>query len=71
MIVSDNGKGMPANLIRHLLSEDEPEDGHIGIRSVNKRIRMLYGAPYGLSLNSSQNGTEAIIEIPLKGGALC
>lgn len=71
LIVSDNGKGMPANLIRHLLSEDEPEDGHIGIRSVNKRIRMLYGAPYGLSLNSSQNGTEAIIEIPLKGGALC
>lgn len=47
------------------------KDGHssFGLYNVNRRIKLLYGDEYGLSIDSRiGQGTEVIIHIPLDGG---
>ncbi len=63
--VADNGKGMPEEQIRRLLSEEEKDAMHIGIGSVQRRIRILYGKEYGLSIQSDQEGTTVTIFLPV------
>lgn len=60
IVISDNGKGM---------SEDElklaTETG-FAISNVNRRIKMLYGEPYGVSISSmSDEGTKVYIKLGL------
>ena len=57
--VVDNGVGLPPTKM-----ESESESG-IGLRNVNERLRVIYGAPYQLKLISQPGqGTSARIEIP-------
>jgi two-component system LytT family sensor kinase len=57
--VQDNGVGLPQTRM-----EVESESG-IGLRNVNERLRVIYGAPYQLKLVSQPGqGTQARIEIP-------
>jgi two-component system LytT family sensor kinase len=57
--VQDNGVGLPQSRM-----EEESESG-IGLRNVNERLRVIYGAPYQLKLVSQPGqGTQALIEIP-------
>ena len=57
--VMDNGVGLPQTRM-----EAESEGG-IGLRNVNERLRVIYGAPYQLQLHSLPGeGTSARIEIP-------
>ena len=57
--VVDNGVGMPQTRM-----EAESERG-IGLRNVNERLRVIYGANYQLQLHSVPGeGTSARIEIP-------
>jgi two-component system LytT family sensor kinase len=57
--VVDNGVGMPQTRM-----EAESESG-IGLRNVNERLRVIYGANYQLRLHSAPGeGTAARIEIP-------
>lgn len=57
--VVDNGVGLPPTRM-----ESESESG-IGLRNVNERLRVIYGAPYQLKLLSQPGqGTSARIEIP-------
>jgi two-component system, LytTR family, sensor kinase len=57
--VLDNGVGLPQSRM-----EAESEGG-IGLRNVNERLRVIYGAPYQLKLHSLPGeGTSARIEIP-------
>jgi len=57
--VQDNGVGLPQTRM-----EEESESG-IGLRNVNERLRVIYGAPYQLKLVSQPGqGTQARIEIP-------
>ena len=57
--VGDNGVGLPQTRM-----EVESESG-IGLRNVNERLRVIYGAPYQLKLVSQPGqGTQARIEIP-------
>ena len=57
--VQDNGVGLPQTRM-----EEESESG-IGLRNVNERLRVIYGAPYQLKLVSQPGqGTQALIEIP-------
>jgi sensor histidine kinase YesM len=40
-------------------------DHGIGLRNINERLRVIYGANYGLKLDSTPGqGTSARIEIP-------
>ena len=57
--VIDNGVGLPPTRM-----ESESDSG-IGLRNVNERLRVIYGAPYQLKLISQPGqGTSARIEIP-------
>jgi two-component system LytT family sensor kinase len=57
--VVDNGVGMPGDRI-----ESNSQSG-IGLRNVNERLRVVYGANYQLKLQSTPGeGTSARIEIP-------
>ena len=57
--ILDNGVGMPAERL-----EATSEHG-IGLRNINERLRVIYGANYALHLSSVPGtGTMARIEIP-------
>jgi len=57
--IGDNGVGMPADRL------DGPSHRGIGLRNVNERLRVIYGANYELKIHSVPGeGTWARIEIP-------
>lgn len=51
--------------MERLMQEDAPEKGHIGIRNVNQRLRLLFPDEAGLSFGLTQSGqTAANIHLP-------
>ena len=57
--VVDNGVGLPPTRM------EKDSEGGIGLRNVNERLRVIYGANYQLRLNSAPGeGTSARVEIP-------
>lgn len=69
IVVQDNGVGMTEETVLKILSDsfELKNEGHtlIGIRNVEKRIRLCYGDDYGLLLQSSPgNGTKVTIRFP-------
>ncbi len=71
--VADNGIGMDADTVKRLLNPDVfgsfgDKDKHtnVGVISVQKRVRILYGDEYGLSIESAPgDGTTVRIRLPL------
>ncbi len=67
--VSDNGCGITPEKLNKILyeqNEDSSPSEHIGISSVHKRVRILYGEKYGVSIKSlSGHGTVVAIVIPV------
>ncbi len=71
--VEDNGIGMTPEQLKHLKEEmpDIEKEGHtgIGIRNVDRRIRLHYGEPYGIAIESAYGkGTIVSLRIPKKHG---
>jgi two-component system sensor histidine kinase YesM len=71
--VEDNGIGFTPQKLAQIRTELEDDSGDIklesgfGIGNVNKRIRLYYGKPYGLSIQSEYNkGTRVTLVIPAK-----
>jgi two-component system sensor histidine kinase YesM len=71
--VEDDGIGFTAEKLTQLRAELEDDSGDIklesgfGIGNVNKRIRLYYGTPYGLSVQSEYStGTLVTMVIPAK-----
>ncbi|MBI5954799.1 MAG: sensor histidine kinase [Chloroflexi bacterium] len=71
--VEDNGIGFTPEKLAQLRLELEDDSGDIklesgfGIGNVNKRIRLYYGRPYGLSIRSEYaTGTCVTLVIPAK-----
>ncbi len=71
--VEDNGIGFTPEKLAQLRAELEDDSGDIklesgfGIGNVNKRIRLYYGKPYGLTVRSEYNtGTCVTLLIPAK-----
>ena len=71
--VEDDGIGFNPEKLAQLRTELEDDVGDIklesgfGIGNVNKRIRLYYGKPYGLSIQSEYNtGTRVTLVIPAK-----
>jgi two-component system, sensor histidine kinase YesM len=74
--VSDNGLGIPVNVLKeinlNLNNETEANSSHIGLINVHQRLQLTYGPQYGLSINSSLNwGTKVQFFIPLRGDKEC
>lgn len=74
MIVQDNGIGMPQQVIDELLSAkpDEsivpnPERTRVGLQSIHRRVQLLFGEAYGITIQSVVNqGTTIMIRQPVK-----
>lgn len=73
--ITDNGAGFENDLIEW----DEPESaamrkpGHnnIGLINTNKRIKLIYGEPYGIRIESTiDKGSKVTIHIPADRGEL-
>ncbi len=69
VIVSDDGKGIPAEKISALFhqSENRPLGSmtHIGLYNIHRRIVLHYGSQYGLDVSSQTGrGTAVILRLP-------
>lgn len=69
IIVEDNGVGMDADTMNRKLQEADQsaaEGGSsIGLVNINARMKMLYGADFGLHIESKEmQGTRVILRIP-------
>ena len=67
--VADNGPGMPEDVVERLLDPGGPNasagGSGIGLRNVHRRIRLTFGAAYGLSIHSEPDaGTTVRIRLP-------
>ena len=69
--MTDNGPGMPGEVVERLLDPKEqgaaPSKGGsgIGFRNVHQRIRLTFGEPYGLTIYSEPDaGTTVRIRLP-------
>ncbi|MBO9607363.1 MAG: sensor histidine kinase [Paenibacillaceae bacterium] len=64
--VKDNGVGMSTDEASRLMrQEEEGIAARVGVRSVHKRVRILYGDRYGLSIASVEGqGTTIRIRLP-------
>ena len=69
--VRDNGLGMPEEAVRVLLSENNGSNrvrkkgSGVGLLNVHNRIRLRFGAPYGLEITSQPDeGTTVRIHLP-------
>jgi two-component system sensor histidine kinase YesM len=77
LTVEDNGVGIPPDKLRRLLrySSEEPDGNMVpeerpasfGLRNVNERIRLSFGEPYGLKIDSNpEEGTVVTVTLPLE-----
>ena len=73
LTVKDDGVGISEdklNIIRQELKRDVYDTSkHVGIVNTHARIRLNYGAPYGIEIDSQQgDGTSISIRIPAQRG---
>ncbi len=67
--VVDNGPGCDAAEINRRLNDGgdlATEHGGIGLFNVHRRLRLEFGAPYGIELSSSGEGTTVVIKSPFR-----
>jgi two-component system sensor histidine kinase YesM len=68
--VVDNGKGMSEKLTKDLndyINDRNNLFNSIGLRNVNKRIKIRYGEAYGVVIESEPGvGTKVIISLPIE-----
>ena len=69
LCVTDDGAGITPDVLPTLLSEDRPRShaalNGIGVCNVHKRLQMLYGEAYGLTIESEPgSGTCVTVRVP-------
>lgn len=66
--IKDNGNGMPPEIIEQLRQMDDTmtiSSKHIGIFNIQRKLQILYGTDYGLTVTGvSSHGTSVTICIP-------
>lgn len=73
--VTDNGPGMPEEVVERLLDSAGPaaagaKGSGIGFRNVHQRLRLTFGPAYGLTiLSEPDDGTTVRIRLPALGEA--
>jgi len=72
LTVQDNGSGIEPEILDELIKDLEREDvykEHIGMYNSHRVIRLLYGPPYGLKIESTYGkGTLVNIILPINRG---
>lgn len=69
LCVTDDGAGIPPDILPTLFSEERPRShaslNGIGVCNVHKRLQMLYGDAYGLTIESEPGvGTCVTVRVP-------
>ena len=71
--VSDNGRGMGSETLADLLESINSADSDykklesVALRNIQRRIRILCGDDYGLSVTSELGkGTEVVVHLPVR-----
>lgn len=69
LYVTDDGAGIPADTLAELLTTERPRShaslNGIGVYNVHRRLQMLYGSDYGLTIESEPGcGTCVTVRIP-------
>lgn len=69
LYVTDDGAGIPADTLARLLTTERPRShaslNGIGVYNVHRRLQMLYGVGYGLTIESEPGcGTCVTVRIP-------
>lgn len=72
VIVRDNGAGLSQSTLEQIQSEIDSDivdvdSSSISLPNINRRLKLYYGAPYGLKVSSSKLGTVVRIYLPAKG----
>lgn len=69
--VVDNGVGIDSRKVKNLneyLEKDTDDLNSIGLRNVNRRIKLYFGEDFGIKIYSKRNiGTKVVIIIPREG----
>ncbi|RNL86765.1 histidine kinase [Halostreptopolyspora alba] len=64
--VSDDGVGVPPDLLRRLSNGEHREGEGMGLRNIAERLASLYGERYRLDIQSTENrGTVVDLRLPL------
>ncbi len=70
MTVIDNGDGVPDSKLAEInmaLDDDRLETNSIGLTNVHRRLKLLYGKGYGITIKSTVTvGTTVLIRVPRK-----
>jgi len=68
--IQDNGPGIEKEKLTRILKEDCSDDAfnHIGLKNVDKRIRLNFGDEHGVHIDSSTLGTTVQILLPALNG---
>lgn len=69
IMIKDDGQGMEEEVLADLraqMSDTQQTTGKVGVINVQKRIKLLYGDPFGLSITSSpEQGTFITVILPV------
>ena len=70
--VRDRGRGMDAETfarLQALLDSEENDSVHMGVYNIHRRIRLMYGKPYGVQVKQREGGgTEVVLVLPIIRG---
>ena len=68
LYVSDNGRGIPREILERLNSADqELPSGHLGLGNVDSIIRLYFGPEYGLTAQSEPGeGSRVELRLPMR-----
>jgi len=68
LYVSDNGRGIPKEILDRLNSEDqELPSGHLGLSNVDSIIRLYFGPGYGLTAQAGPGeGSRVEVRLPMR-----
>lgn len=66
--IHDTGIGMSEEKVKQILSvRDTKEKGGFGLKSIDHRLKLMFGEKYGLDIRSKINVyTEVVVKIPVK-----
>ncbi|MFH9428316.1 sensor histidine kinase [Streptomyces sp. NPDC017615] len=65
VVIEDNGIGMEPDRLRALLRGTAGPDTGIGLSNVDRRLRQVYGDPYGLVIETGVGaGTKITVRVP-------
>ncbi|UUZ84626.1 histidine kinase [Paenibacillus sp. P26] len=62
--VFDDGKSLDLERVSRILQKREPNTASFGILNVHERIKLYFGASYGLSVRKLETGTSIDILLP-------